>query len=156
MTDEMPSSKRYLSSAGRHISSFKGYISSLDSRLASPRTSGSNAGGPSSSQPERQTWRAWAGEKIKARRKEAFENTEIVNIFPGWASRRFTTGRQSGDEGVCGPILSINALDIPTYKDLHPFDLEVFVSGYAISHRPPENASRAQRAFIRMAKGVLF
>ncbi|KAF8966272.1 hypothetical protein BDZ97DRAFT_699624 [Flammula alnicola] len=34
-----------------------------------------------------------------------------------------------------------------------PFELEVFVSGYAISYRPPENASRSQRAFIRLAKG---
>ncbi|KAF9554965.1 hypothetical protein CPC08DRAFT_782165 [Agrocybe pediades] len=34
-----------------------------------------------------------------------------------------------------------------------PFDLEVFVSGYVISYRPPENASRSQRAFMRLAKG---
>ncbi|KAF5316695.1 hypothetical protein D9619_006504 [Psilocybe cf. subviscida] len=135
MTDEMPSSRRYLSSAGRRISSFRGYLSSLDSRVSSPRPSGSHVSGPSSSHQDRQSWRAWAGEKIKARRKGVFENTEIVNVFPGWASRRFTVGSHGGDEGP------------------RPFDLEVFVSGYAISYRPPENASRAQRAFIRVAKG---
>lgn len=107
MTDEMSSSRRYLSYAGRHISSFKGYVSSLDSRVSSPRTPGSNASGSSLSQPERQGWRAWAGEKIKSRRKEALENMEMVNIFPGWASRRFTASSYGGDEGACGsPILS--------------------------------------------------
>lgn len=33
------------------------------------------------------------------------------------------------------------------------FELEVSVSGYAISYKSPENASRSQRAFIRLAKG---
>jgi hypothetical protein len=35
-----------------------------------------------------------------------------------------------------------------------PFEVEVFVSGYAISYRPPENISRSQKAFIRLAKGL--
>jgi hypothetical protein len=33
-----------------------------------------------------------------------------------------------------------------------PFEVEVFVSGFAISYRPPENISRSQKAFIRLAK----
>lgn len=34
-----------------------------------------------------------------------------------------------------------------------PFEVEVFVSGYAISYRPPGHITRSQRAFIRLAKG---
>ena len=34
-----------------------------------------------------------------------------------------------------------------------PFEVEVFVSGYAISYRPPEKISRSQKAFVRLAKG---
>lgn len=34
-----------------------------------------------------------------------------------------------------------------------PFEVDVFVSGYAISYKAPENISRSQKAFIRLAKG---
>lgn len=37
--------------------------------------------------------------------------------------------------------------------DVSAFEVDVFVSGYASSHRAPEFASRSQRAFIRVAKG---
>jgi len=37
---------------------------------------------------------------------------------------------------------------------LQPFELEVFISGYAISFKNRESMSRAQRAFIRVAKGM--
>jgi hypothetical protein len=37
-----------------------------------------------------------------------------------------------------------------------PFEVEVFVSGYAISYKPPEKISRSQKAFIRLAKGSDF
>ena len=43
---------------------------------------------------------------------------------------------------------SFSILPVP-----RPFEVEVFVSGYAISCRAPENISRSQRAFIRLAKG---
>ncbi|EGN95114.1 hypothetical protein SERLA73DRAFT_61437 [Serpula lacrymans var. lacrymans S7.3] len=33
------------------------------------------------------------------------------------------------------------------------FDVDVYVSGYATSRRPPEFSTRSQRAFIRLAKG---
>lgn len=31
--------------------------------------------------------------------------------------------------------------------------MEAFVNGFAISHRLPQNTTRSQRAFIRLAKG---
>ena|ERR1700754_4297601 len=33
-----------------------------------------------------------------------------------------------------------------------PFDLEIFVAGYAASSRPPELATRSQRVFMQLAK----
>ena len=44
-------------------------------------------------------------------------------------------------------LLNLNLL-VP-----RPFEVDVFVSGYAISYRPPEKISRSQKAFIRLAKG---
>lgn len=37
---------------------------------------------------------------------------------------------------------------------LETFGIDVFVSGFASNHRPAEQASRSQRAFIRLAKGM--
>ena len=45
------------------------------------------------------------------------------------------------------PFFNLNLL-VP-----RPFEVDVFVSGYAISYRPPEKISRSQKAFIRLAKG---
>jgi len=33
------------------------------------------------------------------------------------------------------------------------FDLEIYVSGFASSLRPPEAATRSQKAFYRLARG---
>lgn len=33
------------------------------------------------------------------------------------------------------------------------FEVDVFISGFATSHRTADTASRSQRAFIRLAKG---
>ncbi|KAJ7268654.1 hypothetical protein B0H12DRAFT_58952 [Mycena haematopus] len=38
-------------------------------------------------------------------------------------------------------------------KFVEAFDVDLFVSGFASSHRPAELASRSQRAFLRLAKG---
>ncbi|PPQ69597.1 hypothetical protein CVT26_001585 [Gymnopilus dilepis] len=103
----------------------------------------------------RQSWRAWAGQKIRAHAAKrgygvggsgnknggagpASSNTEVVNVFPGWAVRRYRPLEADGERNEQGP---------------RPFDLEVFISGYAITHRAPENMSRAQRGFLRLAKG---
>ncbi|KIM44765.1 hypothetical protein M413DRAFT_442723 [Hebeloma cylindrosporum] len=131
MSEDMSSSWRYITSAG---SSLKGY-------LARDSGSGSRSRIPLAPNDhpneERQSWRTWAGQKIRVRRSgkqvPGRENTELVNMFPGWAARRY-------------------AQEI-TAQGPSTFELEVFVSGYAISYRSPENASRSQRAFIRLAKG---
>lgn len=158
MSEDMPSSWRYLTSAGNRISSFKGYISSHESgsSLKLGRTTPNATNAP---RDERQSWRAWAGQKIRVRRKgmyDATESNELVNIFPGWAARRYASQHVGHGAFACNSYfaeigLTSIAIDAAGPR---PFELEVFVSGYAISYRSPANASRAQRAFIRLAKGM--
>ncbi|KAG6826961.1 hypothetical protein H0H92_013735 [Tricholoma furcatifolium] len=131
MPEDMPSSWKYISSASSRVSSLgKDYLnaarSKAQARLASPGL------GPDEG---RKSWRAWAGQKLKIRRSQSDTNksNETLNLFPGWAVRRY---RKPGAGEVQGA-----------------FEVEVFVSGFAISHRSLENASRSQRAFIRLAKG---
>jgi hypothetical protein len=151
MSSDMSSSWRHISSAGSRLSSLKGYLVHRDSGSGSrsPRT-------PLAPNEERQSWRAWAGQKIRVRRRgghgDGQENTELVNVFPGWAVRRYA--RNTASQGSCHfnfwpPSLILDF----EYKGPNPFEVDVFVSGYAISYRPPEKASRSQRAFIRLAKG---
>jgi hypothetical protein len=45
-------------------------------------------------------------------------------------------------------------LPIDERNTLDAFGIDVFVSGFAANQRPPEQASRSQRAFIRLAKGT--
>ncbi|OJA21189.1 hypothetical protein AZE42_01367 [Rhizopogon vesiculosus] len=54
-----------------------------------------------------------------------------VTLFPGWASRRHIYGPEHENE----------------------FDIDISVSGYATTCRPPEFLTRSQRAFLRLAKG---
>ncbi|KAJ7072028.1 hypothetical protein C8F01DRAFT_1011500 [Mycena amicta] len=77
----------------------------------------------------RQSWKSWAGDKIASVRGGSSQANERIALFPGYATRRYRR------------------------NDSEAFDLELFVSGYASSHRAPELASRSQRAFIRLAKG---
>ncbi|KAF9482532.1 hypothetical protein BDN70DRAFT_929916 [Pholiota conissans] len=144
MSEDMTSSWRYMSSARSHISSLKGYLGTYESTSSWRSARHHVDGHESNARPETsQSWRAWAGQKMRARKTGMYpngsSNTEMVNVFPGWATRRYPVGAPS------------NTQDEPK-----PFELEVFVSGYAISYRSPENASRSQRAFMRLAKGYAY
>ena len=89
MPQEMPSSWRYLTSARSHVSNMKGYLSGRESPSMSrtPRAQGGQQGDVP------QSWRAWAGQKIRVRKRGTYGlgnvNTEVVNLFPGWAVRRY-------------------------------------------------------------------
>ncbi|KAF9448927.1 hypothetical protein P691DRAFT_791824 [Macrolepiota fuliginosa MF-IS2] len=77
------------------------------------------------------TWRTWATQKIRGKGRT---NNETLTLFPGWAARRYLDCEQeAGPEPV-------------------PFEVEVYTSGYAVSCREREQASRSQRYFIRFAK----
>ncbi|KAF6759332.1 hypothetical protein DFP72DRAFT_132948 [Ephemerocybe angulata] len=140
----------YLNNASRsRLSSFRGYLGQKLTSAAGYTTPPSTASSASSStnlSEERQGWRAWAGEKARGLRNggwrgspgendPSLENVETITLFPGWATRRYRK-QNPGDEG-----------------SPRPFEVEVFTSGYAITHKNRENISRSQRAFIRVAKG---
>ncbi|KAF6743015.1 hypothetical protein DFP72DRAFT_153242 [Ephemerocybe angulata] len=140
----------YLNNASRsRLSSFRGYLGQKLTSAAgytTPPPSASSASSSTNLSEERQGWRAWAGEKARGLRNggwrgspgesdPSLENVETITLFPGWATRRYRK-QHAGDEG-----------------SPRPFEVEVFTSGYAITHKNRENISRSQRAFIRVAKG---
>ncbi|KAF5386239.1 hypothetical protein D9615_002187 [Tricholomella constricta] len=131
MSEDMPS-WRYLTSASSRITTFRDYLHGSHARNAirGPRNA------PPHPEDQRQSWRAWAGQKMRLARGTSDglgPGTETINLFPGWAVRRYRQVEDKDREGE--------------------FEVEVFVSGFAISHRSAESASRSQRAFIRLAKG---
>lgn len=83
MSEDM--SWKYISSASSRLSNFKSYISQRDIKgQVSKSLRGTEDKPPG--------WKAWAGQKIKLRRggeEIANVNTEVVNLFPGWAARRY-------------------------------------------------------------------
>ncbi|KAG6900139.1 hypothetical protein C0995_004182 [Termitomyces sp. Mi166 len=146
MSKDMSSSWRYISSASSRVSSLSlDYINTARARVSS------RAGIPFSvadSQEEgRKSWRAWAGQKLRLGKGPGDAGTklsnETLNLFPGWAVRRY---RKPSNADIEGALISFLVME-------SAFEVEVFVSGFAISHRSLQNASRSQRAFIRLAKG---
>ncbi|KAF9266708.1 hypothetical protein L218DRAFT_921296 [Marasmius fiardii PR-910] len=116
------------SAASSRIASFKGYLAQQDFKNSLPNTIQRQLGpGDESNQNgNKQTWREWAGQKMN--RGNNF-GTEKIALFPGWATRR----PRSAADGS--------------------FEVDIFVSGFATSHRGTELASRSQRTFMRLARG---
>ncbi|KAF5332147.1 hypothetical protein D9611_008198 [Ephemerocybe angulata] len=126
----------YLNNASRsRLSSFRGYLGQKLTSAAgysTPPSSASSASSSTNLSEERQGWRAWAGEKARGLRNggwrgspgesdPSLENVETITLFPGWATRRYRK-QHAGDEG-----------------SPRPFEVEVFTSGYAITHKNREN-----------------
>ncbi|KAH7106058.1 hypothetical protein BKA62DRAFT_688738 [Auriculariales sp. MPI-PUGE-AT-0066] len=119
-------------------SSWRSLASGAASKARDYLSSSRAAAGTTSEQSDRQTWEQWARQKI-SRGKSVDDalsaGVEQVSMFPGWATRQYlATSKPSQDE-------------VPEFK------LEVSVSGYATSLRPPEFASRSERALMRIARG---
>lgn len=92
---------KHLVSTSSRLTSLKGYIASHTPSPPSRRAwSGTPRGleGSSGGEHERKSWRAWAGQKIrgKQRANDGVGNTEVINVFPGWAARRYA---QESTEG---------------------------------------------------------
>ncbi|KAG8834561.1 hypothetical protein FRC17_008395 [Serendipita sp. 399] len=81
---------------------------------------------PASTDGQPQTWREWARSKIPSRGPPVL-GVETVHLFPGWATRR-STNRDAG------------------------FTIVLHISGFASSLRPPEQATRSQKAFMAIAR----
>ncbi|KAI0064045.1 hypothetical protein BV25DRAFT_1882683 [Artomyces pyxidatus] len=134
MADDMRA-PTWKSLASTRLNSFKDYVSQRDlKRLPVRRELRPGEVGYTDGVAKKQSWTQWAGQKI-AKRLAGDEtgSMEKVNLFPGWASRRYHTEGSNGAEGA-------------------PYDIEVFVSGYAVKQRAPGSLTRPQRTFLRLAK----
>ena len=96
---------KHLVSATSRLTSLKGFVAS---HTPSPPTrynwSGGGGGtarglgGSSEGEHEKKGWRAWAGQKIRGKKVKGDDdvgNTEVINVFPGWAARRYAQGSTS-------------------------------------------------------------
>ncbi|KAF8649278.1 hypothetical protein AX16_005906 [Volvariella volvacea WC 439] len=144
MPEQLPSTSwRYVTMATGRFASLRGYVSQRAGQQLSRRQPPSGSPTPRSRSPapgneSQQSWSQWASQKIKRFQGDSTPATviESVNVFPGWATRRPRPLDRRADQRSVGE-----------------FDVEIYVSGYASSRRPPEFASRSQRTFIRLAKG---
>ena len=97
MSEDMSSSGsswnlKHLVSASHRL---KGYIA------PSPRSRGLEG----SIGSEKKSWRAWAGQKIRGKRQgNCVENAEVINVFPGWAARRYIRARNTEGSSNSSPI----------------------------------------------------
>ncbi|KAJ3560136.1 hypothetical protein NP233_g11030 [Leucocoprinus birnbaumii] len=133
------SSWRHISSASSKLSSLKGLInhSVSSTNVGASISRAANAVGATNER--RQTWRAWATQKIRGRNTPGNPSDEILTLFPGWAARRYAVNGEGTAASKSGELV--------------PFEVDVFVSGYAVSRRSRDQATRSQRAFLRLAKG---
>ncbi|KZW00089.1 hypothetical protein EXIGLDRAFT_761952 [Exidia glandulosa HHB12029] len=84
-----------------------------------------------SSGSSRRTWEQWARQKLsRTRSVDDFgaSGVEQVVLFPGWATRRYASQKAANNGDLA-------------------------VSAYATSLRPPELATRSQKAFMCIARG---
>ncbi|KAK0440941.1 uncharacterized protein EV420DRAFT_1580999 [Desarmillaria tabescens] len=128
MSEEMPTSWKSLASSAS--SRLKGYVAQKDLRarnITLQRRLGVDT-------ENGQSWKEWAGQKISNINKLSYNGspgTEKIALFPGWAARRYLSDNHE-KEG--------------------PFEVDVYISGFASVHRSQESASRSQKAFMSLAK----
>ncbi|EIW68687.1 hypothetical protein TREMEDRAFT_63151 [Tremella mesenterica DSM 1558] len=81
------------------------------------------------------TWEEWIRDwTTSGETKRSGMGKEEVHLLPGWAVRRYREKKGAEGEGA------------------QPFDLHLWVSGYAILSRDLSEASRTQRAIVSLAK----
>lgn len=129
----------------------RSYISQQNLRaVVSRRTLKPGERGYVDGQTTMQSWSQWASQKIK-RSGSGVKTMEEVTLFPGWASKRHNHEHEHESEQVS---YYFNFVRFQGLLFLDAF-LDVFVSGYATTRRPPELLTRSQRTFLRLAKGML-
>ncbi|TBU47533.1 hypothetical protein BD309DRAFT_988005 [Dichomitus squalens] len=126
-----PSWRSLASAASR---SLKGYIAQQrDLKQGYPlsRSSGAEA-------TKKQSWSQWAGQKLRRAGQGEYDTSgDRLTLFPGWAARRYSERPQENSDG--------DRVDAP-------FDVDVFVSGYACKLTGIGFTTRAGRTFLRLAK----
>ncbi|KAI9067975.1 hypothetical protein FKP32DRAFT_1588164 [Trametes sanguinea] len=137
MSEDMPPSWRSLASAASR--SLKGYIAQQrELKQAYPSSRGGVApqqgSAEGSSSSKKQSWSQWAGQKLRRGSQGEYDvSGDRLLLFPGWATRRYREPRKDPQEDA-------------------PFDVDVFVSGYACKITGVGFNTRAGRAFLRLAK----
>ncbi|KAI0331653.1 hypothetical protein GY45DRAFT_1322007 [Cubamyces sp. BRFM 1775] len=141
MSEDMPPSWRSLASAASR--SIKGYIvQQRDLKQAyppwrgatPPQVSESSSSSSSSGAQKKQSWSQWAGQKLRRGSQGEYDvSGDRLLLFPGWATRRYREPRRDGQDDA-------------------PFDIDVFVSGYACKLTGVGFNTRAGRTFLRLAK----
>ncbi|KAI0272707.1 hypothetical protein BC834DRAFT_817656 [Gloeopeniophorella convolvens] len=132
--------KALASASSSRLSSFKEYIAQRDlkpvRRDLQPGENGYIDGAA-----KKQSWTQWAGQKLvkKAGEADGSMSMEKIVLLPGWASRRYRADEEPFDN-TSASLLS------------HPYDIEVFVSGYAVKYKAPGALSRSQRTLLKLAK----
>ena len=102
MSKDMHHSKHWVSGSSR-LTSLKGYVASHTPSPPTRHTCSGTArglGGSPGGEHERKSWRAWAGQKFRGKQRgnDDVGVTEVINVFPGWAARRYAQG--TGTEGI--------------------------------------------------------
>ncbi|KAH9893538.1 hypothetical protein C8Q73DRAFT_697378 [Cubamyces lactineus] len=138
MSEDMPPSWRSLASAASR--SIKGYIAQQrELKQSYPASRGpappqAAESSSSSGSQKKQSWSQWAGQKLRRGSQGEYDvSGDRLLLFPGWATRRYREPRRDGQDDA-------------------PFDVDVFVSGYACKLTGVGFNTRAGRAFLRLAK----
>ncbi|KAM5544170.1 hypothetical protein V8D89_001830 [Ganoderma adspersum] len=126
-----PGSWRSLASAASR--SLKGYITQ-QRELKQAYPSSRSIAPPDAETAKKQSWSQWAGQKFRRGSQGDYDASgDRLSLFPGWAVRRYREPPEgSGDDT--------------------PFDVDVFVSGYASKLTGVGFNTRAGRTFLRLAK----
>ncbi|PIL25177.1 hypothetical protein GSI_13066 [Ganoderma sinense ZZ0214-1] len=131
-SEEMPPpSWRSLASAASR--SIKGYITQ-QRELKQAYPSSRSIAPPGAEAAKRQSWSQWAGQKLRRGSQAEYDASgDRLSLFPGWAVRRYREPPKGSADDT-------------------PFDIDVFVSGYASKLTGVGFNTRAGRTFLRLAK----
>ncbi|KAF7983739.1 hypothetical protein HWV62_19705 [Athelia sp. TMB] len=128
--------QRSLEVASRSTTALRGQLAQHDIKINRRELRPGERGYVEGSISQKQSWGQWVGAKVASKIGQGGDSElgeDTITMFPGWAVRRYVQ---------------------PSGNDVESsFGVDVFVSGYASNHRPPEASTRSQRAFMRLAKG---
>lgn len=155
MSNDIPSWRSLASVASRSI---KGYVAQRDFK----RPALSTRSVTNTEDHAKPSWSQWAGQKLRAFGQGGDPGTsfERVSLFPGWARRKYHQQESATIQGTyrnLSPYARLGLRNNPRrHIDNAPFDVELYVSGFASRSSGPGFGTRAGKAFLRIAKSELF
>ena len=120
----------------------------IASRIRAQAVQSYNQPGDNESRSQQQGWGAWAWERLPKRGNSSPNlGIEKVMLFPGWATRRYL-----GRDGECMSKTYSGHYVSLSQRMPAEFSVDLHISGFASSLRPPELGTTSQRAFMKMAR----